>query len=165
MNNPFILSFLTSIITASISGIISYLVTSKKCKSDIEKLKVSHQNKINEITKNFENEISKLELLHKQNLDNSQNQIINDLVYDIFKKELSKELNIIRVRTGYADKGIKISLDLLNHIALQGKFDNDILFDTKDYKSRIYNLSEQRIQALIEHYDQKKKDRQLESEE
>ena len=56
-------------------------------------------------------------------------------------------------------------MDLLNHIALQGKFDNDILFDTKDYKSRIYNLSEQRIQALIEHYDQKKKDRQLESEE
>jgi len=91
MNNPFILSFLTSIITASISGIISYLVTSKKCKSDIEKLKVSHQNKINEITKNFENGISKLELLHKQNLDNSQNQIINDLVYDFFKKELSKE--------------------------------------------------------------------------
>ena len=91
MNNPFILSFLTSIITASISGIISYLVTSKKCKSDIEKLKISHQNKINEITKNFENEISKLELLHKQNLDNSQNQIINDLVYDFFKKELSKE--------------------------------------------------------------------------
>lgn len=91
MNNPFILTFLTSIITASISGIISYLVTSKKCNSDIEKLKISHQNKINELSKNFENEISKLELLHKQNLDNNQNQIINDLVYNFFEKELSKE--------------------------------------------------------------------------
>lgn len=114
---------------------------------------------------NFLNYSEAISYLCEEYLSNERIKLSEERIALRVKKELSKDLNIIRVRTGYVDKEIKITLDLLNHIALQGKFDNDILFDTKNYKSRIYNLSEERIQALIEHYDQKKKDRQLESEE
>lgn len=137
----------------------------------VYQLRNSISDKSNEVLKKIvadeklKNRGEAIDFLCAEYLSNERLKLSEERIALRVKKELSKELNIIRVRTGYADKGIKISLDLLNHIALQGKFDNDILFDTKDYKSRIYNLSEQRIQALIEHYDQKKKDRQLESEE
>ena len=137
----------------------------------VHQLRNSISDKSNEVLKKIisdeklKNKGEAIDFLCSEYLSNERLKLSEERIALRVKKELSKELNISRVRTGYADKGIKISLDLLNHIALQGKFDNDILFDTKDYKSRIYNLSEQRIQALIEHYDQKKKDRQLESEE
>lgn len=121
-------------------------------------------NKVKE-DNNFSNYSEAVAYLCEEYLLNERIKLSEERIALRVKKELSKELNIIRVRTGYVDKEIKITLDLLNHIALQGKFDNDILYDSKNYKSRIYNLSEKRIQALIEHYDQKKKDRQSESEE
>lgn len=103
--------------------------------------------------------------LCEEYLTNEKINLIEERIALRVKKELSKEINIIKVRTGYIDKESKIILDLLNHIALQGNFDNDILFDTKNYSSRIYISSTERIQSLIEYYDQKKKDKQLESEE
>lgn len=83
MYNQIIISLLTFVPTALISGIISYLLTSKKCKTDIEKLKISHQNKINEITTNFENEIKRMELLHKQKFESDQNKIINNIAENL----------------------------------------------------------------------------------
>lgn len=137
----------------------------------VYQLRNSISDKSNEVLKKIvadeklKNRGEAIDFLCEEYLSNERLKLSEERIALRVKKELSKEINIIKVRTGYIDKESKIILDLLNHIALQGNFDNDILFDTKNYSSRIYISSTERIQSLIEYYDQKKKDKQLESEE
>lgn len=106
-----------------------------------------------------------IDFLCEQYLSQERIRLSEERIAMRVKKELSKDLNTIRVRTGYIDKEMKITLDMLNHIAIDGKFDGDMLYDTKTYESRIHRFSRERIQSLIEHYDQRKKDKQVGSEE
>ena len=67
----------------------------------------------------------------------------------------------IRVRTGYIDKEMKIVLDLLNHIMLEGRFDKDELYDIVDWQSRAYRLANERVQKQIDYFSQKKNNRSI----
>lgn len=106
-----------------------------------------------------------IDYLCTEYLTNERIRLSEERIAKRVKKELEKDLNTIRVRTGYMDKEMKIALDILNHISIQGQFDGDLLFDTKNYESRIYRFSRERIQKMIEHFDQRKKDKQSESDE
>ena len=56
---------------------------------------------------------------------------------------------------------MKIVLDLLNHIMLEGRFDKDELYDTVDWQSRAYRLSNERVQKQIDYFSQKKNNRSI----
>lgn len=114
---------------------------------------------------NLQSKGEAIDYLCTEYLNNERIRLSEERIAKRVKKELEKDLNTIRVRTGYMDKEMKIALDILNHISIQGQFDGDLLFDTKNYESRIHRFSRERIQKMIEHFDQRKKDKQSESDE
>ena len=141
----------------------------------VNKVAVQLRNRISERSDNVLKKIIEQENLQSKGeaidylcaeyLTNERIRLSEERIAKRVKKELEKDLNTIRVRTGYMDKEMKIALDILNHISIQGQFDGDLLFDTKNYESRIYRFSRERIQKMIEHFDQRKKDMQSESDE
>jgi hypothetical protein len=102
-----------------------------------------------------------IDFLCEQYLNSERIRVSEDRITNAVIKGLLAQLQPIRVRTGYIDKEMKIVLDLLNHIMLEGRFDKDELYDTVDWQSRAYRLSNERVQKQIDYFSQKKNNRSI----
>lgn len=91
-------SFLLSVIPAVISGIVSYLLSAKTSRTEIEKIKELHKTEMEKLEVSQKHEIQKLELEFEKKMESDQNQasvnMMSGLIQSIFENpQKFKELD------------------------------------------------------------------------
>lgn len=79
-------------------------------------------------------------------------------------KELMPKFDILRTRTGYADKQTKVMLEVLNSMIIALRLTDSPAVTTDILESEILKGSTQRINDQIEHFKQKKDARKYKKE-
>ncbi|OTO03242.1 hypothetical protein [Enterococcus sp. 5B3_DIV0040] len=83
-------------------------------------------------------------------------EIISDVVTNNILEELKEKLDVIRVRTGYADRQTKVLTEVLNHIVNALEIDRmpeDVVLTTRS-KTYVLDEAEKRISEQIAHFKQ-----------
>ena len=91
-------TLLSSIISAIITGIVSYLVAVSKNKAELEALRISHKNEIEKLTLTHKIEIEKLKAHADLNSNNLMNEDVAKIIPDIFGKLLTGELTVDQIK-------------------------------------------------------------------
>ena len=73
------LPYIVSIVCALISGIVSYLISRKQMKTDLEKLNTQYKLDIEKEREKFSMEKEKMELEHKYEIERQQKEFENQL--------------------------------------------------------------------------------------
>ncbi|MCO5478392.1 hypothetical protein NG891_16805 [Enterococcus gallinarum] len=83
-------------------------------------------------------------------------EIISDIVTNKILEELKERLDVIRVRTGYADRQTKVLTEVLNHMVNTLEIDRmpaDVVLTTRS-KTCVLDEAEKRISEQIAHFKQ-----------
>lgn len=103
-----------------------------------------------------------IEEMIKENQNRNTNQLISQAIAELtaeqVKKELNKTLDIIRVRTGYTDKSLKVMLEMMNALFVKNGIQNGTLTDVM--KVPIMERAEEKVEKEIEAYRLKKLERE-----
>lgn len=97
----------------------------------------------------------------------SQEDYANHLAEVISRKVLEEQyerLDILRRRTGFADKQLKILMNMFNHLIIERQFDleSDVFyFDYKNSPSKLYQKALENFDEEINHYKERKKQNEI----
>ena len=116
------IQLLIAIIPASITGIVSYLVATKKCKNEIETLRTSNKHEIEKLMKRHEIDIESIKEKHK---------------LDIETKEKEHQLRIEEIKVKNEQEMLKKEKELSNSVAYSMMGDA-----TKELFSGLFNSPE-----------------------
>jgi len=93
-----------------------------------------------------------------QKLLNNHDELLVEKIYERFKRDL----DVIRVRTGYADKNARISLELWNGYILTNNQENYVT--TELVETKALQQAREKVEGDIAAYRQKKLEREKKGE-
>ena len=92
------LSYMVSVVCALISGIVSYLISRKQMKTDLEKLNTQYKLDIEKEREKFSMEKEKMELAHKYELERQQKEFENQLRGNFVNTMIAEAMKMPEVR-------------------------------------------------------------------
>ena len=92
------LPYIVSIVCALISGIVSYLISRKQMKTDLEKLNTQYKLDIEKEREKFLMEKEKMELEHKYELERQQKEFENQLGGNFVNTMITEAMKMPEVR-------------------------------------------------------------------